>query len=659
MANKRLNATITIGGVLSGSLRTATGSAKRELQSLGNTVRDMERQQRKLGDAIQTFGRQGKAVDGMKARYALLTTEIERQRRALERLQRVESARERNMEMRGRMKGGLQDSIMLGAAVALPVGASMKKAADFDYQLQVIGNTANMTDQQVRALGDNVLRLSRETGQAATGLRDGIGFLIAAGADIGTAQALMRPIGRTATATASAIEDVARASFTLNDALKINPAQMQDALAILVQAGKEGNFEFKAMAENLPVLGASFVALKMEGREAVATMGAALQIARKGAKNEEEAANNMRNFLAKILSPDTLKKASKLGVDLNAIVTGAQKRGENPFEAAIRAIDKMTKGGDQKLIGDLFQDMQVQNFIRPMLQNLKEYERIKRAALDSDAGLVDADFAKMMATNKQQMTEMANAAERLAIVYGQQLAPAIGKASAVIVPMLNRMGEFVQRNPTLVQNVTLLVGGLVGLRIAAFAVGYAWTFVAGAAIRLWAVGVRLAPVFLFLGRTVLPLVGKALLFISRALLLNPIGLAVTAIAGAAFLVYKNWEPLSAFFGNLWADITDTFNKSIDWVVRKVQWVGDTWGRIKSSLGIGDAPSATPSSSPTPPSMPMMMRAAGNTTDARQYNFEIKTLPGQSNTDIANEVMRQLDARQGVRQRGLLFDGAGG
>ncbi|STE19174.1 Phage-related minor tail protein [Escherichia coli] len=48
---------------------------------------------------------------------------------------------------------------------------------------------------------------------------------------------------------------------------------MKSAMGILVQAGKEGNFEFKDMAKNLPVLGAQFQALKMGGKEAAATMG--------------------------------------------------------------------------------------------------------------------------------------------------------------------------------------------------------------------------------------------------------------------------------------------------------------------------------------------------------------------------------------------------
>ncbi|MES9901115.1 MAG: tape measure protein [Sedimenticola sp.] len=72
------------------------------------------------------------------------------------------------------------------------------------------------------------------------------------------------------------------------------------------------------------------------------------------------------------------------------------------------------------------------------------------------------------------------------------------------------------------------------------------------------------PMLLKLGRVALPMVGKALLFIGRALLLNPIGLAITAITGAAYLIYKHWEPVKAFFSDLWDDIKAAFSSAWAW-----------------------------------------------------------------------------------------------
>ncbi|HFH0413728.1 TPA: phage tail tape measure protein [Salmonella enterica subsp. diarizonae serovar 61:i:z] len=48
--------------------------------------------------------------------------------------------------------------------------------------------------------------------------------------------------------------------------------------------------------------------------------------------------------------------------------------------------------------------------------------------------------------------------------------------------------------------------------------------------------------------------GRAILFIGRALLLNPIGLLITGIAVAAYLIYRYWEPIKGFFTRLWTGI---------------------------------------------------------------------------------------------------------
>jgi len=51
----------------------------------------------------------------------------------------------------------------------------------------------------------------------------------------------------------------------------------------------------------------------------------------------------------------------------------------------------------------------------------------------------------------------------------------------------------------------------------------------------------------------LKLAGAAVLWLGRALMLNPIGLIITGVALAALLIYKYWQPIKRFFGGLWKD----------------------------------------------------------------------------------------------------------
>lgn len=597
MANKRLNAVITIGGAVSSSLKGALDTTKGKILEVGGAVRKLQREQRTLGDAIQTFGRMGKDVDSLRDRYASVTNELDKQRRALERLKVVEDARERNLSKRKDLRSKMGDTVAFGAAVAVPSAVAVKKSAEFNYQLQVIGNTANMTDAQVKSLGVDIMAISKDVGKSATDTEAALGFLVAAGMEVPMARDNLRTVGRTATATAADIEDVSKASFTLSDALKIQPMGMQKALDALVQSGKEGNFEFKDMAAELPVIGAGFQALKFTGQEAVSTIGAALQIARKGAGSSGEAANNLQNFLAKVLAPDTLKKAKKLGSDLYGVVSKAQKKGQNPFDAAIKEINRITKGGDQKLLGQLFQDMQVQNFLRPMLQNLQEYQRIKKAAMEAN-GVTDRDFARMERTTKQQLDEMGNSANRSAIAIGDSLEPAVGQLTTVLTPATEKVTEFVNAHQKLVGNSILVVGGLAATRLAALAAGYGYTFLKGGVLSVVGMFARMVPLATA-STTVMTALSGALAAVGAAIAATPIGwvvAGVAAIAAAGVMIYKYWEPLKAFFGGFFDGLTaglspigdlisEAFGPVISVVQATVMPILDTVGGwVKSAVG---------------------------------------------------------------------------
>lgn len=643
---KKLHAIISIGGAVAGTLLGSIDKTKGKIGEVGQALKNLEGQQRKLGQAIQTFGQQGKNVDGMRQRYQALTKEIDKQRAALEKVQRIEKQRADNLAKQGALRGKMGETAAMGAAVAVPTFLLSGKAAKFNYDLKMIGLTADMSDKAIKEMGADIVKLSGQTGQSSDRIKDAMGFLVAAGQEVGTARQNLMTIGKTATATGAEIEDVAKASYVLGDALKVDPKGMEKALAALVHAGKEGNFEFKDMAAELPVLGASFQALKFTGNEAVASMGAYLQIARKGAATSSEAANNMANFLNKILSPETLKKANALGSDLYGVVSKAQKSGANPIEAALKEINRITKGGDQKLLGELFGDMQVQNFVRPVLQNLDKYQEIKAKALGA-GNVIETDFGRVLAEDKLATDQLMNSVDNLGKSIGDSLNPAITKLATVLTPIVTTVRDFVVANKELVGNLVIAAGAFLTVRTAVL-------------------GVRLA-------MTVL----------SGVMIANPIGLAVAAIGAAAVVLIANWEPVKAFFVQLWADITAAFDKAVNYIVGKIEFmIGKVQGAIqkvqdfgasigsgiydgvqstKKFFGMGDsqtqAMDATRSIPAAPPPMATGRGAGSQITDSSQNTFNIYQQPGQDARALADEVTRQQRQRMEILKRGTLFDGA--
>jgi hypothetical protein len=60
-------------------------------------------------------------------------------------------------------------------------------------------------------------------------------------------------------------------------------------------------------------------------------------------------------------------------------------------------------------------------------------------------------------------------------------------------------------------------------------------------------------------------VATALGGLAIALATNPVVLAAAAIAGAAILIYQNWEPIKAWFVQLWADVKAAFFAAPEWL----------------------------------------------------------------------------------------------
>lgn len=636
MANQKLNATITIGGAVSGSLKSALGTTQNKLQEIGRTVTTLKNRQRELNQAIkqeEQIMRSGSMTARMSASARLQASQVEigainREIEALNRKQlalRHEDEAERRRNQR-RANFAIQfvtrsaGAVALGATVGFPAFSLLKESAKFNYDMQMIGNTADMTKAQIVALGKSVMDASIATAQAAPTLQHALGFLVAAGMDVRTANDSIVTIGRTATASGADIEDLARAAFVLNDSLKIAPKDMQAALDTLAQAGKEGNVELKDMAKQLPVLGSGFVSLKMQGREAAATMGAALEIARKGAADPDEAANNMKNFIAKIMSPETLKKAKKhFGLDLYKVIKDAQTKGKNPFEAAMTSIIKATKG-DQKAIGDLFQDMQVQNFLRPMIQNWEEYKAIKDKALNA-SGVTDRDFEKVRATAQLQMNELANSFGRVRILLGETIEPVFGKLSAALTPVLGKIETFIKDNRELVGNGLLVVGALAAIGTAGLAVG---AVIAG--------------------------LGVVVTTAATAW-----GALAAAAVGAGVLIWSKWEEivgkLTAIINGMKQTIMDAMGSVGDAASYFTGKVGDITGFHPFS---GNTPQHR-----LPPPAPSIATGRGAVSQTNTYNNDIKITqqPSENAEALADRMLKKLKQQNERDKRSIMFDPA--
>ncbi|SFR79737.1 phage tail tape measure protein [Sphingomonas jatrophae] len=509
------------------------------LDAAGISTRNLVRHERELRDAAARTSR-----------------EFEEQSRRLaiadDRARRFAAGRaafDRTQARAAGLAAGGAAAIGTGFALSRPVTGSVKAAQEYESVMSDIGQKADLLRSKSEQLGRGLLRAARDANQLPAAMQAGVDTLSGLGATVPDAVAMMRPIGRAATAYKAEIADLANASFAAHDNLRVDTQDTGRALDIMATAGKRGAFEVKDMAAHFPELTASMQGLGAKGLPVVADLAAALQITRKGAGDSATAANNLQNLLAKATSGDTIKNFAKFGIDIPKALKRAVAEGRSPIEELVRLTQKAT-GGDGARLSALFGDMQVQQALRPLMANMALYRQIRADALGA-TGTVDADFAERMRDSAEQSRQLAVNAEVLKVTLGAALLPTVNALVQRLSAGASWLAAFSAQHPRLTKAAMILAGGLAVLfgLLGLGAIVAAGIMAPLAIVNAGMVALGVAGGVASIG--LLPIIGTvALIAAGIAALGTAIYIVATQGFGALAAVLVNWSPL----GLMWRGI---------------------------------------------------------------------------------------------------------
>ncbi|KVZ38633.1 hypothetical protein [Burkholderia ubonensis] len=148
----------------------------------------------------------------------------------------------------------------------------------------------------------------------------------------------------------------------------------------------------------------------------------------------------------------------------------------------------------------------------------------------------------------------------LRTVIGEQVLPVYNRALELTTSVLERLLGFAKEYPNFTRAVAIGAAGLGALLAVLGTLTIALAAVLGpmAIVRfgLTMLGMRggLVSNGVRLAAASLQALGRVVLLVGRAFLASPIGLVAAAIAIAALLIVKYWEPIKAFFGGMFAAI---------------------------------------------------------------------------------------------------------
>lgn len=620
--DKTLGISIAIGATASAAL-SAFGSVKRSIVSLGEASSLLKAKQNELGAAIERhMGTLApKTLAAMNREYQKLGRTIEQISAKQEKLNRLQNTAAAWKATRADLRG------QIGETAALAIGAAMplKLAIDFESAMADVRKVVDFeTPAEFLRFGDTIKAMSRDIPIAATGLAQ----IAASGGQLGIKQADLPDFTRTVAKMSTAfdmmpeeagdsmaklanaynlpIKEIGRLGDAINHLSNNSPAKARDLVGSMGRvAGVAKTFGLTEV--QTAALTNAFISL---------------------GKPPEVAATAINGLLQKLGTADKQgPKFQKALADIGTDATTMKKLIENDAQGALltffKAIEKMPKGEQMGTLVDMF-GLEYSDDVAALAGSLEQYVKSVNLVANQKnfAGSMDKEFQERANTTANRLQLFKNSLVELGIGVGETLRPALNELLDSVTPWLHSTTQWVSQNQGLVRSLAGVLVGVAGLKVGALGLRYAWAlggsgitslmtafhglgarflfvrsmFVAGAprmmllfrvlgagegsAAKLAAglgklggwIGSAGSAAFK-LGSTLrgpllggLRLAGQAVLWLGRALFMNPIGWAVTAIAGGAYLIYRNWDRLKPWFAGLWSGIRTV--------------IGSAWNGIK-------------------------------------------------------------------------------
>ncbi|ARA75119.1 phage tail tape measure protein [Pectobacterium brasiliense] len=620
---------VIIGGAISGAFRSAITGTRRTLDSIGETTRRLQERQNALTRATERYGQLGsRASQRLNSDLQRVGRTMEQLQRQQNRLAAAAATSDAARANRMALYAKGAETYAVARTVASPIMSSVKQYASFESGLRDIAVTGDLDKTQEQAIGAAIRQAALKLNQTQEALLGGVGQLVADGMNPVEAAKFAGMLGKTATATKGDMTELAKMTYAFSSALQItDPKEMEEAFSIAATGAKLGSFELKDMAKALPGLAKSFAAKGIVGKDAITQIVASLEVA-KGSGSAEEAVTNMTNWLAAMNRSDTIQKYEKAGINYKASMQDYVAKGFSQYEASLMIANRFIDGkgkafaeqwqkagarGDkdtqQKLfesfgMAEIFTDIQTAQHLISMRQDWGKYQSNKTEMNSPESQqTLDKDAAKQNDTLEARWRQTQIRMNEAAIGIGESLKPALISLGETIIPLIDQAGKWIAANPEIVKGVVMAAAGLLAFKAAAIGTKLGlnlllspvvglwkgavllrskWlllqtAFGAGGRVRQWlGMFTRLGRGALSLGRILggglmrgITLVGRAVMIMGRALLMNPIGLLVTGIAVAAYLVYRYWEPISNWFRARWNDITTAFSGGIGGVTKLI------------------------------------------------------------------------------------------
>ena len=350
----------------------------------------------------------------------------------------------------------------------------------------------------------------------------------------------------------------------------------------------------------------------------------------------------------------------------------------NPYEWAntvlAPAVERYGKAHNlnrEQTLSAMFGDRNAQWMLNTLIAKAPQFER-DRELVESGGTSYDT-YQKLLTSNPQLAQQaMHSQWQNVQARLGYEVLPRLIPYMIKFADGLDSISQWMEKHGTATTAIAL---GLVGIGLGLSLIGK--ILMTAGVIKFLGLGpaitgmlTRIGTGFMGFIRFVgsgIGIVLRGVLFLGRALLMNPIGLVVTAIAAAAYLLWKNWDTIGPKLAAVWDSIKSAVGTLVDWIRSKWEWVksflpgsdsNDKSQTTPPAAAVAMMPMVTPPAAAVAPNIALAQSVFSPAQQSGQSQFVAPNAAGQSkminntivmpNGRVLAEVVTEVQSKEAQR-----------
>ncbi|TPT13143.1 phage tail tape measure protein [Acinetobacter baumannii] len=563
-------------------LARAEAAQKRLKAAQKNQGTEMTALVRELNQAGISVDKLADDESELKNKIHLTTMEINRQKESLERHQKAQKQYE---QMQGRMAKAsdlAKKGLAIGAVGTAGMAYSLKQYEDAEDAAMGLRVSMMQANGQVSKEYAQINKLANGLGTKLPGTTADFQNMMAVLIQQGiSAKAILGGVGEAAGYLGVQMKmpfaDAAEFAAKMQDATKTTEKDMLGLMDVIQRSYYLG-VDSGNMLQGFAKISAGMKTIKAEGLEGAKAIAPLLIMADQAAMAGEAAGNAYSKIFKSMMDSKGIAKALKdsgTGIQMNFTDGKGEFGGLDKMFKQLEKLKGLSTEARLPILSDMFgNDAETIQALNLLIDKGQAGYNEVVAKMQKQAALQTRVNAQL-GTLKNLRDAAGGTFTSMLALFGEQLAPQFKMLITGFTNITENVIAWAQKNPVLANTIAKVVAGgilLVG-GISALALGLV-TILGPLAMLRMSLGVLgggfgiitgLFKMFLMpikiLGTSLLWL-GKIFLTVSRFMMANPIILAITLIATAAFLIYKYWTPISGFFVGIWNTVKTAFNGGI-------------------------------------------------------------------------------------------------